>query len=113
MGARVAHYINGPDAPEPIQCPRCRQYRQPNGWTTVAGQRVPWNINRVERPFELPGYGPAWLCHDCAGAALAAVLAHLDALTEAQVLDMLSGLGDGVALEQAMQAAGLPLEETP
>ncbi len=113
MGARVAHYINGPDAPEPIRCPRCRQYRQPNGWTTVAGKQVPWNINRVERPFELPGYGPAWLCHDCAGEALAAVLAYLDALTEAQVLDMLSGIGDGVALEQAMQAAGLSLEETP
>ena len=53
------------------------------------------------------------VCLSCLRDALAAVLAYLDALTETQVLDMLSGVGDGIALEQAMQAAGLPVEETP
>jgi hypothetical protein len=54
------------------------------------------------------------LCLGCLRDALAAVLAYLDALTEAQALDILGGIdgGDGVALEQALEAAGLAEEAT-
>ena len=108
----MAHYIDGPDAPEAIRCPRCKLYRQPNGWTTVAGQRVPWNINRVERPFELAGFGPAWLCHDCAGDALAAVLAMLEQQTHADLALALVGVGHQQLLAAAIEAAGLSKEGT-
>src|SRR5574343_376469 len=108
----MAHYIAGPDAPPAIRCPRCGKHSQPNGWATVNGQQMPRRGEHIERAFDLPGYGQAWLCHDCAGEALAAVLAYLDALTTEQALDILSGIGDGVALEQALEAAGLSEETT-
>jgi len=73
----MAHYIAGPDAPSAIRCPRCKRCWQPNGWATVNGQQVPRSGDHIERAFDLPGYGQAWLCHDCAGDALAAVLAML------------------------------------
>jgi hypothetical protein len=55
------------------------------------------------------------LCISCLQDALQLVLFYLDALTVDQALEILASIdgGDGVALEQAMQAAGLSLEETP
>lgn len=55
----------------------------------------------------LPHDETSLLCMSCLRDALSAVLAHLDALTTEQAGDILSGVGDGVALEQAMEAAGL------
>ncbi len=55
----------------------------------------------------LPGREPVVLCLSCLRDAVAAVLAHMDNITEQQALDILAGIGDGVALEQALQAAGL------
>lgn len=44
---------------------------------------------------------------NCLRDSLSAVLAYLHDLTTDQALDALAGVGDGVALEQALQAAGL------
>lgn len=106
----MAHYLDGPDAPEAIRCPRCKLYRQPNGWTTVAGQQVPFNCGHIERAFDLAGFGPAWLCHDCAGDALAAVLSMLQQQTHADLALALVGVGHKALLAQGLEAAGLSKE---
>ena len=55
----------------------------------------------------LPDGSERVLCLTCLRDALSAVLAYLHDLTTDQALDILAGVGDGVALEQALQAAGL------
>ena len=110
--ALMAHYIDGPDAPEAIRCPRCKLYRQPNGWTTVDGKQVPRSGDHIERPFDLPGYGPAWLCHDCAGDALAAVLAMLAEQGHRDLALAIVGVGNQQLLAAALEAAGLSKEGT-
>ncbi len=52
--------------------------------------------------------GTIWFCQLCAGEVLTGLLQHLDSLTMAQAADALAGVGDGVALRQALHAVGLP-----
>ncbi len=108
----MAHYIAGPDAPSAIRCPRCKRCWQPNGWATVNGQQVPRSGDHIERAFDLPGYGQAWLCHDCAGDALAAVLAMLAEQGHRDLALAIVGVGNQQLLAAALEAAGLSKEGT-
>lgn len=55
----------------------------------------------------LPDGSERVLCLTCLRDALSDVLAYLHDMTTEQALDILAGVGDGVALGQALQAAGL------
>jgi tagatose-1,6-bisphosphate aldolase non-catalytic subunit AgaZ/GatZ len=90
----MAHYDAGRDAPPAIQCPRCRKWRQPNRWARENGREAPANCNHIERPYRIPGYGAAWLCHHCAGEALSVALTVV-------------ALRDGGLAAAALSAAGL------